>query len=73
MYHLLEKELATFEARTPGSKAALKRAEPRMPLGVASNFRSYEPGPCLLKTPREPTFTISMAMGTSISIFVSAR
>ena len=45
MYHLLEKELATFEARTPGSKAALKRAQPRMPLGVASNFRSYEPWP----------------------------
>ena len=49
MYHLLEKELASFEARTPGSKAALKRAEPRMPLGVASNFRSYEPWPLFVK------------------------
>jgi len=49
MHHLLEKELATFEARTPGSKAALKRAEPRMPLGVASNFRSYEPWPLFVK------------------------
>jgi glutamate-1-semialdehyde 2,1-aminomutase len=49
MYHLLEKELATFEARTPGSKAALKRAQPRMPLGVASNFRSYEPWPLFVK------------------------
>jgi glutamate-1-semialdehyde 2,1-aminomutase len=49
MYHLLEKELATFEARTPGSKAALKRAQPRMPLGVASNFRSYEPWPLFIK------------------------
>jgi glutamate-1-semialdehyde 2,1-aminomutase len=49
MYHLLEKELATFESRTPGSRAALKRAEPRMPLGVASNFRSYEPWPLFVK------------------------
>ena len=49
MYHLLEKELASFESRTPGSKAALKRAEPRMPLGVASNFRSYEPWPLFVK------------------------
>src|SRR3984957_3477445 len=49
MHHLLEKELATFEARTPGSKAALKRAQPRMPLGVASNFRSYEPWPLFIK------------------------
>ena len=49
MHHLLEKELASFEARTPGSKAALKRAEPRMPLGVASNFRSYEPWPLFVK------------------------
>ena len=49
MHPLLEKELATFEARTPGSKAALKRAQPRMPLGVASNFRSYEPWPLFIK------------------------
>src|ERR1700747_2128807 len=49
MHRLLEKELATFEARTPGSKAALKRAQPRMPLDVASNFRSYEPWPLFIK------------------------
>src|ERR1700688_3838561 len=49
MYHLLEKELSSFESRTPGSRAALKRAEPRMPLGVASNFRSYEPWPLFVK------------------------
>ena len=47
MYHLLEKELASFEARTPGSKAALKRAEPRMPLGVASNSAVTSLGRCL--------------------------
>src|ERR1700760_3065734 len=49
MHPLLEKELATFESRTPGSRAALKRAEPRMPLGVASNFRSHEPWPLFIK------------------------
>ncbi|WP_446744090.1 aspartate aminotransferase family protein [Silvibacterium acidisoli] len=49
MHPLLEKELATFESRTPSSHAALKRAEPRMPLGVASNFRSYEPWPLFVK------------------------
>src|ERR1700688_3843299 len=49
MHHLLQKELASFEARTPGSRDALKRAEPRMPLGVASNFRSYEPWPLFVK------------------------
>ena len=49
MHHLLEKELASFEARTPASHAALKKAEPRLPLGVASNFRSYEPWPLFIK------------------------
>ena len=49
MYPLLEKELSIYESRTPGSRAALKRAEPRMPLGVASNFRSYDPWPLFVK------------------------
>jgi glutamate-1-semialdehyde 2,1-aminomutase len=50
MFPLLEKELATYESRTPGSRDALKRAQPRMPLGVASNFRSYEPWPLFVKS-----------------------
>jgi glutamate-1-semialdehyde 2,1-aminomutase len=49
MHQLLEKELAAFESRTPASRAALKKAEPRLPLGVASNFRSYEPWPLFIK------------------------
>ena len=49
MHPLLEKELSTFESRTPSSRAALKKAEPRLPLGVASNFRSYEPWPLFIK------------------------
>ena len=49
MHPLLEKELATYESRTPSSREALKKAQPRMPLGVASNFRSYEPWPLYIK------------------------
>ena len=49
MHTLLEKELATYESRTPSSREALKKAQPRMPLGVASNFRSYEPWPLYIK------------------------
>src|SRR5450432_4631837 len=49
MHQLLQKELALFESRTPASHAALKKAEPRMPLGVASNFRIYEPWPLFVK------------------------
>lgn len=49
MHKLLEKELANFESRTPSSREALKKAQPRLPLGVASNFRSYEPWPIFVK------------------------
>jgi hypothetical protein len=52
MYHLLEKELATVEARTPGSRAAHKRAEPRTPLGVAATSVVTSLTRCSLKTPR---------------------
>ena len=41
----LETELKTFQARTPKSKAAHQRALPHQPLGLASNFRYYEPYP----------------------------
>ncbi len=49
MYPELQKELATFERRTPASRVAHQRALPYMPLGVASNFRSYEPYPIFVK------------------------
>jgi glutamate-1-semialdehyde 2,1-aminomutase len=45
MYEALKKEIATYEQRTPRSAAALKKAGQRLPLGVASNFRTYEPHP----------------------------
>lgn len=49
MRELLEKEIATYERRTPKSAAAQRRAEKRIPLGVASNYRGYEPYPIFIK------------------------
>jgi glutamate-1-semialdehyde 2,1-aminomutase len=48
-YEALEKELALYQKRTPKSAAAHKRAEQRIPLGVASNYRHYEPYPIFVK------------------------
>ncbi len=52
MYDALQKEIATYEKRTPGSAAAHKRALERIPLGVASNYRHYEPYPLFVKDGR---------------------
>src|SRR5262252_7464426 len=49
MHDALQKELATYEKRTPKSSAAHKRALERIPLGVASNYRHYEPYPIFVK------------------------
>ena len=49
MHEALQKELATYEKRTPKSAAAHKRALERIPLGVASNYRHYEPYPLFVK------------------------
>ncbi len=48
MYDALKNEIATYERRTPRSAAALKKAWERLPLGVASNFRTYEPHPLFI-------------------------
>jgi glutamate-1-semialdehyde 2,1-aminomutase len=48
MYDQLAREIALFEKRTPKSRAALERSKPLMPLGVSSNFRSYEPYPLFI-------------------------
>src|SRR5271165_1923994 len=45
MHHILEKEIALYEKRTPKSAEAHKKAEKRIPLGVASNYRAYDPYP----------------------------
>ncbi len=49
MHDALQKEIATYEKRTPKSAAAHKRALDRIPLGVASNYRHYEPYPLFVK------------------------
>jgi glutamate-1-semialdehyde 2,1-aminomutase len=49
LYEGLQKEIATYEKRTPRSASAFRRAVQRIPLGVASNYRSYEPYPIFVK------------------------
>jgi glutamate-1-semialdehyde 2,1-aminomutase len=49
MYPELQKEIATFERRTPKSGQAYKKNLRRIPLGVASNYRAYEPYPIFVK------------------------
>jgi glutamate-1-semialdehyde 2,1-aminomutase len=49
MHGELQKEIETFEKRTRKSYAAHQKAMPYMPLGVSSNFRSYEPYPLFIR------------------------
>ena len=49
MHDGLQKEIATYEKRTQKSAAAHKRALKRIPLGVASNYRAYDPYPIFVK------------------------
>jgi glutamate-1-semialdehyde 2,1-aminomutase len=49
MYPALQKEIETFERRTPRSVEAHKRNLRRIPLGVASNYRAYDPWPIFVK------------------------
>jgi len=45
MHEALQKEIALYEKRTSKSAEAHKRAQERIPLGVASNYRAYDPYP----------------------------
>ena len=49
MYRDLQHELDTFERRTPKSAEAHKKNLKRIPLGVASNYRAYDPYPIFVK------------------------
>ena len=49
MHDGLQREIATYEKRTPKSAEAHKRALKRIPLGVASNYRAYDPYPLFVK------------------------
>ncbi|HTP68080.1 MAG TPA: aspartate aminotransferase family protein [Dongiaceae bacterium] len=45
MHEALQKEIALYEKRTRRSAEAHKKAQNRIPLGVASNYRAYDPYP----------------------------
>jgi len=49
MHEQLRDEIATFQARTPKSAEAHKHNSRRLPLGVASNYRAYDPYPIFVK------------------------
>ena len=49
MYPALQHELDLFQRRTPKSAEAHKRKLKRIPLGVASNYRAYDPYPIFVK------------------------
>src|SRR5207245_9585022 len=49
MYRDLQHELDTFQRRTPKSAEAHKKNLKRIPLGVASNYRAYDPYPIFVK------------------------
>jgi glutamate-1-semialdehyde 2,1-aminomutase len=49
VYEALRKEIETFEKRTPKSAEAHKKNLKRIPLGVASNYRAYDPHPIFVK------------------------
>src|SRR5215469_6246893 len=56
MYPELQKELDTFERRTPSSAEAHRKNLKRIPLGVASNYRAYDPYPIFVKEGRGSHF-----------------
>ena len=49
MHDELKREIEIYQRRTPRSAEALKKAAPRLPLGVGSNFRTYEPHPIFVR------------------------
>jgi glutamate-1-semialdehyde 2,1-aminomutase len=57
MHEILQKEIALYEKRTPKSAEAHKKAEKRIPLGVASNYRAYDPYPIFVSEGRGSKIT----------------
>jgi len=49
MHEELNKQIQTYQQRTPRSREAHQKAAPRLPLGVGSNFRTYEPSPLFIR------------------------
>src|ERR1700676_114188 len=57
MHEILQKEIALYEKRTPKSAEAHKKAEKRIPLGAASNYRAYDPYPIFVSEGRGSKIT----------------
>lgn len=49
MYPALQKEIETYQQRTPKSRDAHTRAIERVPIGVGSNYRFYPPYPLFVR------------------------
>lgn len=49
MHEALRKEIAIYEKRTPKCHEAHEHAKKRLPLGVGSNFRIYDPYPLFIR------------------------
>ena len=56
MHEQLRDEIAIFEKRTPKSAEAHKHNLKRLPLGVASNYRAYDPHPIFVKEAKGSKF-----------------
>jgi len=56
MYPALQKELDTYEKRTPKSRDAHRRASDRVPIGVGSNYRFYPPYPLFVQDAKASRF-----------------
>ena len=74
MYPALQKELKPSSVARRNPPNAHKNNLKRIPLGVASNYRAYDPYPIFVKEGSGSAISaISMATNTSITTFVSAR
>src|ERR1700730_18341562 len=50
MHEGLRQQLSTYQDRAPRPREAHKRAAERIPLGVASNYRAYDPYPLFARS-----------------------
>ena len=73
MYPALQKELEILRTTHPEVRRSHKKNLKRIPLGVASNYRAYDPYPIFVKEGQGSNSAISTATSTSITTYVSAR
>jgi len=66
----IAKRARHVERRTPKSAEAHKKNLKRLPLGVASNYRAYDPYPIFVAEASAVSFAIWMATNISITTYV---